>query len=305
MLLIILIMTYSFEAALYTGILIALGLWGVLSVFAWIVTVACLFLVTRLVLVFLMFFLSWVYRSPRPQEMKLLLVPALRLFFREYLELLRIYLLRQLIHYVLPLNDLKPRPEAGPYPVLLIHGFLCNSGFWYPAVRRLRARRVGRIFTINLEPPLASISRYTREVAAVVEEIKKLTGAPRVILVGHSMGGLVARAYAQRGGVENVARIITIGTPHHGTSLAWFATGDNVAQMRPHSTWLESLNAEPPAVPITCIYSVHDNLVAPQDSARLDSAKNIPVSGIGHLRLGSDPAVLRLVEEEIREAGAE
>jgi hypothetical protein len=59
-------------------------------------------------------------------------------------------------------------------------------------------------------------------------------------------------------------------------------------QMRPGSAWLHELEASERGtfpVPVTSIYSRHDNFVAPQDSARLPGASNIALSGVGHLTL--------------------
>lgn len=75
-----------------------------------------------------------------------------------------------------------------------------------------------------------------------------------LLLVGHSMGGLVARAYLRRYGELRVARLITLGTPHRGSLLAHLGIGRNARQMEPGSVWLREL-AKPrcrfPALPFT------------------------------------------------------
>ncbi|MNT62105.1 Extracellular esterase EstB precursor [compost metagenome] len=120
------------------------------------------------------------------------------------------------------------------------------------------------------------------------------------------MGGLVARAWLRHYGAARVARIVTIGTPHHGTALANLAAGANAHQMsRVNGTpsgWLAQLAAsETPELRalITSIYSHHDNIVAPQSSAQLPGARNIAFGGIGHVALASDARVLRQLLAEI------
>lgn len=61
------------------------------------------------------------------------------------------------------------------------------------------------------------------ELKTLIREIKRLTGAPRVVLIGHSTGGLIIRSLLQRGypearenAVDHVDRVFTYGTPHGG-----------------------------------------------------------------------------------------
>ena len=122
------------------------------------------------------------------------------------------------------------------------------------------------------------------------------------MLVTHSMGGLVARAYLRRFGSERVARLITIGAPHHGSMLAHTFPGRCLAQMRPGNPWLVELNRDEsaaPRVPIACIWSRHDTMVAPQASSALGNAENIALVGIAHNALLTDRQVMALIVLEI------
>ena len=122
------------------------------------------------------------------------------------------------------------------------------------------------------------------------------------------MGGLAARAWMRRYGSARVARVITLGTPHHGTALARFGPGANAVQMRREGPWLRDLAAsEGPDVRarIVSIYTHHDNIVAPQDSSVLPGARNIAFGGVGHVALGSNPRVLAEVLQLLRELRAD
>jgi pimeloyl-ACP methyl ester carboxylesterase len=60
-----------------------------------------------------------------------------------------------------------------------------------------------------------------------IDRARRRAGTRKVILVGHSMGGLVARSYIQsRAYANDVERLITLGTPHRGSSNAYYAWGD-------------------------------------------------------------------------------
>jgi pimeloyl-ACP methyl ester carboxylesterase len=204
--------------------------------------------------------------------------------------------------------------QASPLPVLLIHGYGCNSGYWAHLVALLDAARISHD-ALDLEPVMAGIDDHAVAVARAVEALCSATGCGQVIIVAHSMGGLVARAYLRACGSARVARVITLGTPHHGTRLARFAIGSNGAQMRRSgrlaastgSTWLRALGAAETAQTralFTSIYSNHDNIIAPQSSCHLPGAKNIEFAGIGHVALGRDRRVLQCVLDEIVRAGS-
>jgi triacylglycerol esterase/lipase EstA (alpha/beta hydrolase family) len=128
-----------------------------------------------------------------------------------------------------------------------------------------------------------------------------------VLIVAHSMGGLVARAYLRKWGGVAVRLLVTIGTPHRGSRLAWMMTGASVAEMRPSSAFLAGLNGaieRADGVPVISLWSWHDSMVAPQVSSRLDWADNVVISGVAHNALLRDRSVWRRVAESIREARA-
>jgi triacylglycerol esterase/lipase EstA (alpha/beta hydrolase family) len=164
---------------------------------------------------------------------------------------------------------------------------------------------VHNVHVITCEPVYGDIDDYAEQVHARIEEICTATGAAQVVLVGHSMGGLTARRYVQVHGPARVAKIITLGTPHHGAIHSHGGQGRNARQMRLDSRWLERLNVDeqgPAPVPIVSVMSYHDNIVAPQLSAQLGHATNVALHGIGHLELVFSKPVLARVLEEIEAA---
>ena len=182
---------------------------------------------------------------------------------------------------------------------------MCNRGYWTKLSRQLAQAGIVHK-AIDLEPIDANIEDFVPQVEQAITELCARTGSDRVILVAHSMGGLVARAWLRHYGAARVARIITIGTPHHGTALANLAAGTNARQMSridgAPSGWLAQLAAsEAPETRalITSMYSHHDNIVAPQCSAHLPGARNLAFGGIGHVALASDARVLRQLLAEI------
>ncbi len=181
-------------------------------------------------------------------------------------------------------------PGNGRPPLLLIHGYGCSRAAWWWLRRRLEA--AGWIVaTINLEPIYTSIETYVEPVSRRIDEVLTETGATQLILVGHSMGGLVARAYLRRHGVAKVIQLVTLGAPHAGSELARIAIGQNARQMTPGNAWLKTLASETPPVDTVTIYSPHDNYVVPQSNLEWPGAKSTLIDGLGHLFMLYSPRV--------------
>jgi triacylglycerol lipase len=185
---------------------------------------------------------------------------------------------------------------AAPRGVVLLHGYLCNRGYWNPWMQALRAR--GHAFAApTLEPAFGSIDAYVAQIEAAVQQVQQATGrAP--VLVCHSMGGLAARAWmrATPDADARVHRVITLGTPHSGTWLAQGSRTANGVQMQRGSAWLSALAAqEPPARAkrFVCWYSNCDNIVFPASTAQLAGADNRFVGGVAHLEMAFVPEVLQ------------
>jgi triacylglycerol lipase len=189
-------------------------------------------------------------------------------------------------------NDQEPDAlkRAG---VVLVHGFMCNRGFWNPWMRELRAKGVPFI-AVSLEPVFGSIDHYPQVIESAVARLASITAMP-VVLVGHSMGGLAIRAWrASFPEQARVRRIISIGTPHRGTWLARFSYATNGRQMRLASPWLTQLAAsEPPSgsAVFTCFFGRCDNVVYPASSATLPGADNRHVDATAHVEMAFCPPV--------------
>jgi pimeloyl-ACP methyl ester carboxylesterase len=256
------------------------------------------YLAPVVVLVSAWFALSWIWRTPRPPNAQLDFAGSVRLFIGEVLAVAISWKLIAL--HRLAIRD--PAPALAQLPIVLVHGVMVNDGVWFTMRRYLVRHAVGAVYTINYGPPYGDIEHFAEQLGAKIESVCAATGAARVLLVCHSMGGLVARAYVRGRGPARIERIVTIGTPHHGSVFARALIGRCLAQMRPGNAWLAELNRDetkPPPVPITSIWSRHDSLVAPQASAELACAENVALVGLGHNALLNDSRVMELVMRAI------
>ena len=211
-----------------------------------------------------------------------------------------------------PVAPLRRPPLLPPLlpPILLVHGYGCNRGLWLPAAKWF-SRHGYRVSAIDLSPMHGSIDSYTEPIARAIAELRADTGADQVAVIGHSMGGLAARAYLRRCADQRldprVTALVTLGTPHRGTHLAKLGRGMNARQMHFGSDWIEELArheaatvglaAEPALLRrITTIGSLQDNIVTRPLEQRLPGVRAIMVRRQGHMSLVSSPRVLRLLD---------
>lgn len=198
----------------------------------------------------------------------------------------------------------RPLPSGSdrrPIPVLLVHGYFCNRAVFIPLARTL-AGAGHHTGSVNLEPLFDSIDRYPALIEAGARELLARSGAPRIAVIGHSMGGLAIRAWLRDYDDAIVASVITLGSPHQGTKLARIGYVPIVRQMQHQSPWLTSLATQEPlsrTARFTTIISEHDNIVTPQAPQTLPKARCIAFRGIGHLGLSIDPAAHAIILREL------
>jgi triacylglycerol esterase/lipase EstA (alpha/beta hydrolase family) len=288
------------EVAVY----VALGVWLWVgrgwTILAAVAACALIAIGWRTVCILIVYALAWRHHSAVPRELQLNFLALLPQVVKEVWWWSAVYAGPQAFVRSFAGDDDPPRAGGG-LPVLLVHGYVCNRGAWWWFGRRLAARGE-TVWAVTLEPVYASIEVLAGVLAARIDELCAATGARQVVLVTHSMGGLTARAYLRDHGTARVARLVTIGAPHHGSVHAHLGAGLNARQMEPGSAWLEALARSEEGKrfpPFASIYSVHDNFVAPQASSVHPAARNVPVAGIGHVSLGFSREVVGLVAGEL------
>jgi triacylglycerol lipase len=191
------------------------------------------------------------------------------------------------------IEDHLPRTSRGLRGVVFVHGYICNRGLWNPWMARLL--KLDRAFVaVSLEPAFASLDDYVPMIERAVHRIEAATGLAPVI-VAHSMGGLVARAWLRTraarkrsDGQDEAARLITIGTPHRGTWLAGLAMTVNARQMRLDSAWISALAGKEPSTLsglITSWWSECDQIVYPAPTGVYPGSEAKQLRGVGHIAL--------------------
>jgi triacylglycerol lipase len=190
--------------------------------------------------------------------------------------------------------------EAAGTPILLVHGLVDNRSIFTLLRRNLTHRGFGRVWTMNYRVWTSDVRAAARQLAESVEEICRQTGYDRINVVGHSMGGLIARYYVQRlGGSPRVHTLITLGTPHQGTRTARLFPRGVCQQLAPGSEIITELAEPAPGCQtrFVCVSSDIDAMISPKQSACLSHpdlvTRNVLVPGVGHLSLPIDRRVIR------------
>jgi triacylglycerol lipase len=186
--------------------------------------------------------------------------------------------------------------EAAGTPILLVHGIMDNRSVFTVFRRTLRRRGFGVVHAVNYSLFTGDVRDAAHELRTHVERLREQTGADKVHIVGHSLGGMIARYYVQRlGGSEVVDTLVTLGSPHTGTLTAYLLPTPLARQLRPGSELLEEL-AEPAPGCTTrflVVWSRMDQMIVPQRNARLAhpdlDVEQFELRDVGHLSLPVDP----------------
>jgi triacylglycerol lipase len=187
--------------------------------------------------------------------------------------------------------DLPGDPVTRP-PVIFVHGLYHNRTAWFFYLRWFRRWGWRHLKAITLRGKFRSVAEHATTLAPVVDEVLRQTGSTRVDLVGHSMGGLVIRAFlAEAPNHGAVRRVVTLGTPHAGSKLAVFAVGKARRDLLPGSPLLVSLNAQGSQAPrdghLYAVYSILDTMILPCESARAEGegVTSLEAGPINHVGL--------------------
>lgn len=205
-------------------------------------------------------------------------------------------------------SGLSPAQETRPsVPVLLVPG-------WFDTAAELQGLRshlrgagwpVERVTAVTFVDPTGGNHDHAHEIAVAVDSLLARTGAERVDVVAHSMGGLATRLYLrERPG--KVRRVVFMATPHRGTLSAYLAFGRGRAEMLPGSAFLDSLNAGPavpPGVEALTVRTLLDTHILPGESATLPGVRDVTVCCASHAGLTRSLDAFRAVRDFLRGEG--
>lgn len=184
----------------------------------------------------------------------------------------------------------QPERRRDQRTLVFVHGLAANRSGFLPLQAYLRLHGHRRQICVDYR----SSGTLERLALHLKREIDAAVGGGRIDIVAHSMGGLLARFYVQAlGGARRVDRLITLGTPHHGTHAATFLPSTLVRQLMPDGPFIGYLNSlEPPEqVEMTSVIAGRDVLIQPAESAGCPFGDVVRFDELGHLELLFRPQV--------------
>ncbi len=209
-----------------------------------------------------------------------------------------------------------PASQAMPGPVLLVPGYGGSTTALDVLAEALT--RAGRDATVVqlAGDGTGDLDEQAGVLKDAADRALERTGAASVDVIGYSAGGVTARLWVRdHGGAGLARRVVTLGSPHHGSDLAGLAADlatDSCPaacqQLAPGSDLLRRLNAgdETPSGPMwVSIWSTDDQTVVPPDSAALAGALEFTIQSVcpgvvvAHGDLPRAPAVMAAVLSEL------
>ena len=183
----------------------------------------------------------------------------------------------------------------GPRPIIVLHGYAMNRANFWALAMRLRTAGLGPVFGFEYWT-LGRIAAGAKQLGWFVDEVREQTGAGEVDLVGHSMGGVVARYYVTlAGGDPVVNNVVTLGSPHAGTDLGKLGIGHPARELVLGSKLVQRLGAAPALshAKLTTILSHQDALVPASLQPHITGADRIEYDDLGHVALLGSRRVAR------------
>lgn len=196
--------------------------------------------------------------------------------------------------------------EAAGTPILLVHGMIDNRSIFALLRRGLRRRGFWQLPTMNYSPLTTDVRVAAVRLAARVEAIVAETGHDRIHVVGHSLGGLIARYYVQRlGGDQRVHTLVTLAAPHGGTRTAHLLPHPLARQLRPGADLIAELALPAPGcrTRFVALYADLDHMIVPARHGAVEhpdlQARNVLIRGTGHNSLPLNGRVVHEIAQAL------
>jgi len=199
-----------------------------------------------------------------------------------------------------------PSPKCTRPPVLLVHGLYHNASAWYLYKWWLRRCGYEKIFAWSYNTLKYDFWELSEQLKDVVREAAGLCGGEPVILMGHSMGGLLTRAaIADPETARLVRAAIVLSAPNRGSKLSALAFGRLGRSLAHDGPLVRRLNAMPSPrnMPKLNLYSPLDNMVLPTSSLEIPEAGWIQAetAPISHVSMLYHVPTVRMVMEFLDE----
>jgi triacylglycerol lipase len=199
------------------------------------------------------------------------------------------------------------RPRNAHTPILFVHGFNSSESIWTTMIGRFKKDGWQSSELASFSYDWQASNATTAEIIkAKVDSIQLATGAPRVAIVGHSMGTMSARYYVKNlGGDADISAFVSLAGANHGTNIAVFCIGTiSCQEMVPNSPFLTALNSgdeTPGSVSYGTWWSPCDEVISPRQSMLLEGAINTQTTCLTHSAMYTDTRVYGQVRDFVNQ----
>ncbi|GAA3606114.1 esterase/lipase family protein [Microlunatus ginsengisoli] len=203
--------------------------------------------------------------------------------------------------------------DAAATPILLVHGIVDNHSIFTVMDRALRRRGFSDVSSFDYGLLTSDVRGAAGDLQQAVEQLCADSGYERIHIIGHSLGGLIARYYIQRmDGHRRVHTCVTLGSPHQGTTLAKIGkVVPLVRQLAPDSDVIAELTLPAPdcSTRFIAFYSDIDHLILPHWSATIVhpdlNATNVAIHGVGHMSMPNNGRIAFQIASALRHLDAD
>lgn len=172
-------------------------------------------------------------------------------------------------------------PNGGPL-IVILHGYLSVPTHWLILQRRLNNKGFRNVLRHSYHSLAGSINEWADELVKLLEPHSR----QGIVLIAHSLGGVVAVWAAAKLPKGTVKKIITMGTPFEGTLMADFAITFNGRKLYPYTPEIETtkklVEEVDGGIEFICLWSRFDELIIPSESAAPERARKVELKGMGH-----------------------
>ncbi len=188
--------------------------------------------------------------------------------------------------------------RAPEVPVVFVHGMLHNPSTFAWIKQKMALAGWKDFRAVSLSTTSHSIPRMAEHTLEAIDRARREFGVEQVDVIAHSMGGILARYALQILNQDGlVRRLVTLGTPHKGTSLSRFSLFPHLRELAPDSATVRRLAQAAPLkkTQAVSVCGSLDVLLWPRDCGRWDGVRHIDLKGVGHAGLLFSKRVVQII----------
>ena len=195
--------------------------------------------------------------------------------------------------------------------IILIHGIYHNASAWAYYRWRLKRKGYGRIYAFSYNSWNTTFWDIYEKFEMWMKQVERDCVGVDMVMVGHSLGGLLAKTYAGKrdeSRSSTIRRVITLVSPFKGSKMAVLGLGPLADSLRYQGPLVRELENFQPVTQLPCVafYSPVDNMVLPTESlippAGWKQERTVPMGHVAPLHHGPTfERVLSYIEEAVAE----